>query len=558
MMLFGSCGRTPESVEAYYYSDTLSVLVYKWNHYRSIGRQDSVIITGRSWLRHCMEARDTIEVQYTGIAMAQAYILIDADYDSTLSFMEMIRPYMEGKPNPDIATMYWNTMGHFALKYELDYAEALSCYRRVLDNAVSKGDRDRSVLALCNIVNIFYVQSDEHGTKYAEEAVHLSRSDSVSKFNRIGAYIAMARMCYLAGNPSEAMDYLHQAHSWSIQDRQTYFTPSIHLLYGDVFRLLGDKERSEMNYRQAVTTCGNSEPALVSKIYLNYGAFCEETGKPDDAMNLYLQGLRVSEDTRNMEFRCELLRRLVILLYRTGRESVAANWSRQYIELEDSLALSDKTQDFNAGALANVEMRHEYDAAVRSLELSESRRRVLVLAFVVVVALMSVFVMVSLYLRQMRMNKELVARYEEYRQRLISENRKQDTVMRTAVTPAHSSDMERLYLRMEDLMKSGAYRDKSLSLEKLAAMLDSNRTYVSNTVNQMAGCSFFQYLDSYRIKEASRVLSDPELSADVSLKALADDVGYSSPQVFHKAFKKETGVTPGFYRAEALKIRDNH
>ena len=130
--------------------------------------------------------------------------------------------------------------------------------------------------------------------------------------------------------------------------------------------------------------------------------------------------------------------------------------------------------------------------------------------------------------------------------------------MRTAVTPAHSSDMERLYLRMEDLMKSGAYRDKSLSLEKLAAMLDSNRTYVSNTVNQMAGCSFFQYLDSYRIKEASRVLSDPELSADVSLKALADDVGYSSPQVFHKAFKKETGVTPGFYRAEALKIRDNH
>lgn len=42
-------------------------------------------------------------------------------------------------------------------------------------------------------------------------------------------------------------------------------------------------------------------------------------------------------------------------------------------------------------------------------------------------------------------------------------------------------------------------------------------------------------------------MSDPD-NASVSLKALADDVGYNSTQVFHKAFKEETGVTPGIYK----------
>lgn len=112
-----------------------------------------------------------------------------------------------------------------------------------------------------------------------------------------------------------------------------------------------------------------------------------------------------------------------------------------------------------------------------------------------------------------------------------------------------------LYLKMEQLMKAGLFREKELTLDRMAEALGTNRTYVSNALNKVAGISFYGYIDSCRIKEATRILSDSALSEGISLKQLADDVGYNNIQTFFKAFKRETGVTPGNYKKEVLNLR---
>ena len=38
--------------------------------------------------------------------------------------------------------------------------------------------------------------------------------------------------------------------------------------------------------------------------------------------------------------------------------------------------------------------------------------------------------------------------------------------------------------------------------------------------------------------------------ADLSLQAIAEQLGFSEPSAFHRAFKKWTGLTPGAYRAQ--------
>jgi AraC-like DNA-binding protein len=38
--------------------------------------------------------------------------------------------------------------------------------------------------------------------------------------------------------------------------------------------------------------------------------------------------------------------------------------------------------------------------------------------------------------------------------------------------------------------------------------------------------------------------------ADLSLQQIAEQLGFSEPSAFHRAFKKWTGVTPGAYRAQ--------
>ena len=50
----------------------------------------------------------------------------------------------------------------------------------------------------------------------------------------------------------------------------------------------------------------------------------------------------------------------------------------------------------------------------------------------------------------------------------------------------------------------------------------------------------------YRITEATTILANPD--NDMTLKQLADFLGYNSVSVFHRAFQKGTGMTPASWK----------
>ena len=79
-------------------------------------------------------------------------------------------------------------------------------------------------------------------------------------------------------------------------------------------------------------------------------------------------------------------------------------------------------------------------------------------------------------------------------------------------------------------------------------MTGTNRTYLSQAINEYAGMSYNSWINMYRISEATDILSDP--SNSISLKQLADNLGYNSISVFHRAFLKGTGMTPSVWRKE--------
>lgn len=532
--------------------DTLSVMIRKWSHYISTGRQDSIIITARPLYRSYAAAHDTVGVQCAGVYLAQAYVLLNEGYRATKALMDSIRPYFSTERlDPDAASVYWNVTGNFALKYELDYAEALSCYLNAYRYAEKKMSVNSQIVVLFNIVNIYYVRFDSHGAEYAEKALALSEDSSAKAFNRIAANIAMAQVKYLSLKPDEALSYIQKAHVMAISNNAPYYNPIIQLLYGDIFTMLEDYDRAAQCYEIALDCSTNAEPSTIALIYLNYGKMREAQGQYDEALNLYSMGLALSERTRNLEFYEKLMDVFSSLLYETGRKDLAVEWYRKRAEFVDSFAVMRNEHALSDRQLHYAELEHDYETAVQEARLSENRRHLVTSMSVTVMVIILAVVFVIMYMRQRGMYRELVARYEEYRRRLKTESVK----VSETESEEDGADMRQLYLRIETLMHDGAFKDREMSLDKLARLSGTNRTYVSNTVNQMAGCNFYQYLDTYRVKEAARILSDPELSADVSLKELAYDVGYNSQQVFNKAFKKETGVTPGIFKYESLKIK---
>ena len=59
------------------------------------------------------------------------------------------------------------------------------------------------------------------------------------------------------------------------------------------------------------------------------------------------------------------------------------------------------------------------------------------------------------------------------------------------------------------------------------------------------GTTFQQLKDQCRREAAQEYLA----RADLSINAVASQLGFTDPSAFHRSFKKWTGQTPGEYRA---------
>lgn len=93
--------------------------------------------------------------------------------------------------------------------------------------------------------------------------------------------------------------------------------------------------------------------------------------------------------------------------------------------------------------------------------------------------------------------------------------------------------------------KERIYLNPQLRLSDVAAMANSNRTYVSRFFNDNHGKTFYEFVNEYRVKHAKTLL---KTSGD-KLDVIAEQSGFSSRQSFHRVFSKMTGQTPEQYRA---------
>lgn len=96
------------------------------------------------------------------------------------------------------------------------------------------------------------------------------------------------------------------------------------------------------------------------------------------------------------------------------------------------------------------------------------------------------------------------------------------------------------------------YARAGLTIGDLAAMIPVQEYRLRRIINQQLGYrNFNQFLNSFRIDEATRRLHDPD---EAAISTIAFNVGYSALSSFNKAFKEAHGVTPSQYRSGVTKI----
>lgn len=117
--------------------------------------------------------------------------------------------------------------------------------------------------------------------------------------------------------------------------------------------------------------------------------------------------------------------------------------------------------------------------------------------------------------------------------------------MEPAPAPADSPALSELGAKIESLFhEERVFLNPQLKLSDVARECNTNRTYVSQYFNREAGVSFYEYVNALRVEYACSLLRD----SSESIKVIASNSGFSSPQSFIRTFAKLKGVNPTQFR----------
>ena len=93
--------------------------------------------------------------------------------------------------------------------------------------------------------------------------------------------------------------------------------------------------------------------------------------------------------------------------------------------------------------------------------------------------------------------------------------------------------------------KDKPYLNPDFQLTDLRQVLPMNRTYLSQFINTEYGCTFFQWVNSLRVEEAKRMMTE---QPDLTMKEVSKQCGFSYRRNFSRTFVEITGMTPSEWR----------
>ena len=108
------------------------------------------------------------------------------------------------------------------------------------------------------------------------------------------------------------------------------------------------------------------------------------------------------------------------------------------------------------------------------------------------------------------------------------------------VEPSQSNEEYRRALE-EWMEKEKPYCNPDFKLVDLQKVLPMNRTYLSQFIHAEYDCSFYLFVNRYRIEEAKRLMAD---NPDMKMAEISASCGFSSPSVFSRTFTSIAGQSP--------------
>lgn len=432
----------------------------------------------------------------------------------------------------------YNCLGVYSINYELDYEKGTTTFIKALDFAMTHNlDYGYSLISY-NLLMSFYIRGDSSGLKYAQDIYQKGKEKEDSSLMYMGAY-GEAMMYVLKQDYANAERFISEALASPVKTEDTWGNN----IYAMVLSGMGKNEEARIYFEKALRGIDNQSSTIATHVCLSYGGFLYKMGEFADAVSVLHKGVEMSDDNDNKIFIYQLYESLSLSYKALGKYEEALDYYGKYHYLSDSVFNIRKERAINELTIKYKTYLYEAEMKEKDLALIKKNYSITLLLIMIAIVLVALILIYGMYRNKNRMYTKIVMLYQNLQRKTKAES---ELLLK--------SDKSRdIIACLENLMKNEQiYKDHTLSRDRVAELIGTNRTYLSKVVNDYYGKSINQLINSYRIDRAVELLSNTE--NDMPMKAIEADCGFNSSSNFFKLFKDYMGMSPAKFRKNIIDL----
>lgn len=506
-------------------------------------------------------------ILYAHIGLGQAYVM-QGD-TSAINHLGQAMLLAKSEKNDSALCSVYNGMGLYTSNIHKDYYSALHYFFEGIEAAHRCHYKELEAILLGNISSIYFLKEDPAGLTYSLQTYEMGHEQNSAYLIFIGALNA-SYMYYLLHDYDKALPYIKEA-EFIMKQNEYYNQGNVYAIYGMIEFAKGNRQQAIEYYKKGLALNAMNQTSYKVLLLNEYAIALAEEGKNQQAIDLLFQALAFTKEENCEIYRNKVINTLSVCYENMGQYVEALAWQRKLQQETDSIFNTDKEKVLS-------ELRIKYDTEHQANEIRKNKLILLqkekkeqTLIGILVIVLLVVFALWYRYRRQNQLYTSIVRQHQESIRKeqqlkeVIASLREQPQEAPAPVSSvgekyaASSLTNEKknsLFQRLEKLMQEEeVYKENLLTKERVADLLGTNRTYLSQVINEQTQQNFTQYVNNYRINEAIRLLSDPE--TDIPLKAVASEVGFNSMSTFYKIFQNTVGIPPKQYRNKVMSMHKN-
>lgn len=537
-------------------------------------------------LLHLADLADNDEYRARAL-MCLSYSRIEMrDSTEQMRYLLQAEKMLANVSNDTLAAELYNIMGVASFH---DFDRAKEYFAKSLYASRKIASVQHQMMAECNLAEIYRCTGDTLGIQY-----DLDIHDFASRTgNEVMLHAAAVRCAeYYMKRPEtlpKSLEYINEIKEMPGRDFYYHYLKSKWLMATDSL----DKAMTE--WQQAAGT-GTATPGFLlagGRLYQHHRDY-----QKSESLLISADSAYTDIDSLNTD-RIEILRLRSENLRRLGMTADALELLERYQAARDSVARIHNTREMNA-------FKAKFETEKKELVIASQRaslrwRNVLLgMAVAFIFAITAGFMLHTrrrnrLYRLIVEQHKEFATRQNEYAPYLkdeastLTDNRpdggtdeksieasekdmpqeepmddgidtdtKQETGNDVSLPGMPAKDKADAIWRdiLTEMEKNRIYADPDVTRDVFADRVHTNRTWFTAIIRHRTGKSYTQFMNSWRVNEAVRILSLPE--ATMTNKELSEYLGFMTPQSFYTAFRQQMGMSPSRFRSDTLStITDN-